>query len=143
MPFARFDKEYTALDEMIQAGVSTVVMLIEEGEDFVRAARDLKTIYTENNLAVIHYPIIDFDTPDDPGELQSVIAEVSEKVREGERVAVHCFAGQGRTGMFIALLGRQLLGLGGDEAIEWVRGYFRAIETVEQEQVVRDYQPGE
>jgi protein-tyrosine phosphatase len=141
MPFALFDRDSTALGEFIQAGVSTVVMLIDEGEDLERAGIDLKARYSENGLQTIHFPIVDFSIPDNQSDLKEVVISVSEKIKQGEHVAVHCFGGQGRTGMFVALLGRQLLGLGGDEAIQWVRGYFRAIETSAQEQIVREYQP--
>lgn len=141
MPFSYFDHQVSAIEEFRQAGVDTVVMLTEDGEDKERSGLDLKKLYSENNMAVIHYPIVDFATPDDQTELQAVVLQVSQLVKEGNRVAVHCYAGQGRTGMFIALLGRQLLGLDGDEAIRWVRNHFKAIETKAQEQVVRDYLP--
>ena len=141
MPFARFDRDNTALDEFIQAGVETVVMLVEEGEDLKRAGQDLKTLYTEAGLKTIHYPIVDFEVPEDPAELQTVLNLVSAQIRQGKKVAIHCYAGQGRTGLFIALLGRQLLGLGGDEAIKWVRSHFKAIETHAQENVVREFVP--
>jgi len=141
MPFSYFDHQATALEEFRQAGVDTVVMLIADGEDRERSGLDLKKLYAENNMAVIHYPIVDFAIPGDQTEMQAVISQVGQLVQQGSHVAVHCFAGQGRTGMFIALLGRQLLGLEGDEAIAWVRNHFKAIETKAQEQVVRDYQP--
>jgi len=44
--------------------------------------------------------------------------------------------------MFIALLSRILLKLDGWKAIDWVRQYFPAIETMEQEQVVIDFDLG-
>ena len=141
MPFAHFDLYNTALEEFIQAGVNTVVMLTEEGEDLKRAGVNLKTLYHENKLNVIHFPIVDFSVPDDPQALHAVVSQVSEKIQQGERVAVHCYAGQGRTGLFIALLGRQLLGLNGDDAILWVRSYFPAIETKVQEKIVREFKP--
>ena len=141
MPFALFDRQATALEEFRQASVDTVVMLTEAGEDKLRSGLDLRKVYEENNMTVIHYPIVDFATPEDQTELKAVVSQVSQLVRQGNRIAVHCFAGQGRTGMFIALLGRQVLGLGGDEAIKWVREHFKAIETKAQEEIVRDYQP--
>lgn len=141
MPFAHFDPNDTTLEEFIQADVNTVVMLTEEGEDIKRAGVSLKALYQENGLDVLHFPIVDFAIPEDPNTLRTLINQISEKIRHGERVAVHCYAGQGRTGLVIALLGRQLLGLDGDEAIDWVRGYFRAIETKAQEKFVRDFKP--
>ncbi|NIV11540.1 MAG: hypothetical protein GWN62_09730, partial [Aliifodinibius sp.] len=92
-----------------------------------------------HGLNVIHFPIVDFDTPDDMGALKDVLNDVVEKASEGENIAVHCFAGRGRTGMFIALLTRIIREMGGKEAIDWVRQYFPAIETKEQEHIVINY----
>ena len=124
-------------------GINTVVMLVEEGEDTQYAGKDLKTEYALHNIDVIHYPIRDFDTPEDSADLKNTLDRVQEKCQDGEKVAVHCFAGRGRTGLFIALLARQALGLDGDQAIEFVRRYFPAIETKDQEQLVREFEPNE
>ena len=40
--------------------------------------------------------------------------------------------------MVIALLARKALGMDGQEAIDWVRQYFPAIETDAQENLVRE-----
>ena len=40
--------------------------------------------------------------------------------------------------MFLALLARKTLGIGGQEAIDWVRQFFPAIETRAQEKLVRE-----
>jgi len=142
MPFAAFDVDYSTLDEYIQAGIDTVVMLIEPGEDLRRANMDLRRVYAENEISVLHYPIVDFDTPEDHNGLMDLLQQVIERAKQGENIAIHCFAGRGRTGMFIALLSRILLKLDGWKAIDWVRQYFPAIETMEQEQVVIDFDLG-
>ena len=50
---------------------------------------------------------------------------------------IHCSAGIGRTGLFIAYLAKQCLSLSGHEALQWVRRYIpRAVETPEQQQLV-------
>ncbi len=139
MPFAAFDDQSTTFEEYLEVGINTVVMLIEPGEDLGRANRDLKQVYADHGLNVIHFPIVDFDTPDDMGALKDVLNDVVEKASEGENIAVHCFAGRGRTGMFIALLTRIIREMGGKEAIDWVRQYFPAIETKEQEHIVINY----
>ena len=143
MPYARFDLGGTTLQEFLDAGITTVVMLVQEGEDLHHAGRDLKSEYASHDIKVIHYPIRDFDTPEDDTNLKKTLQLVEQRCQDGERVAVHCFAGRGRTGLFIALMARQALGLDGHEAIEFVRRYFPAIETDEQEQLVRDFEPDE
>lgn len=137
MPFAAFDYGKTTLSEFLEAEIDTVVMLTETGEDLLRAGRDLARTYASHQIETVHFPIIDFDTPDDHHSLLDTLEDILLRAKQGENIAIHCFAGRGRTGMFIALLARKALGLDGQEAIDWVRTYFPAIETKEQEQLVR------
>ena len=143
MPFARFDYDNTIFDQYLEAGINCVVMLIEEDEDKLLAERDLKSLYAQNGIDVIHYSIVDFGTPEDSQELEDHLQLVLKRVNQGEHIAVHCFAGQGRTGMFLALLARKILKIDGDEAISFLRQHFQAVETEAQQQLVIDYQPPE
>jgi protein-tyrosine phosphatase len=143
MPFARFDVDNEVFDQFQEEGIGAVVMLIEEGEDLYHAGRDLKALYQDNGMEVIRFPIVDFDTPEDTRQLEETLEQVLEKALHGEHIAVHCFAGRGRTGMFMALLARRILGVGGREAIDYLRRFFPAVETDAQEQLVIDYQPPE
>ncbi|MGD2027572.1 MAG: dual specificity protein phosphatase family protein [Anaerolineales bacterium] len=138
MPFSAFDIGHAALQEYLDAEVDTVVMLTETGEDLRRAHRDLQQVYAENQLDTVHFPIEDFNTPDNLEHLTKIIWKIEEKARSGENIAIHCFAGRGRTGMVVALLTRKVLGLEGQAAIDWVRQFFPAIETAAQEQIVRE-----
>jgi protein tyrosine/serine phosphatase len=138
MPFAAFDYGKTTLTEFLDAEIDTIIMLTESGEDLLRAGRDLAQAYASHQIETVHFPIVDFDTPDDHHSLLDTLEDVIRRAQEGENIAVHCFAGRGRTGMFIALLARKALGLEGQAAIEWVRNYFPAIETQEQERLVRE-----
>ena len=137
MPFGLFDEGGTTIDEYDQAGINLVVMLIDEEEDLFRTGKKLDRIYRSHGMEVLRYPIEDFDTPDDIKGLSAALETVEAAARAGKNIAVHCYAGRGRTGMFLALLGRRVLGLGGEEAITWVRRFFPAIETVDQEDLVR------
>lgn len=136
MPFGAFDPGRSLLRAYHRAEIDTVVMLTAPGEDLERAGRDLKDVYTQEGMQVIHFPIVDFDVPADSRAMSHAIDQVIALAQEGSNVAVHCFAGQGRTGMFVALLARRILNLGGPEAIAWTRNHFPAIETEEQAQVV-------
>lgn len=138
MPYARFDLGQTTFQEYLDAGVDTVVMLIEDGEDIHHSGRDLKAEYTSQGISVIHFPIPDFDTPEDSSVLKKSLDEVIERAKKGENIAVHCFAGRGRTGLYIALLARKVFGLDGQEAIDFVRKYFPAVETQAQEELVKN-----
>ena len=138
MPFAAFDIEHSTLEEYKQAGVSSVVMLTEQGEDLFRAGRDLTQVYADEQIETIHFPIMDFDTPDEPVRMLALLDEIISRAEQGENIAIHCFAGRGRTGMLIALLARKALGMEGQEAIDWLRQYFPAIETDAQENLVRE-----
>lgn len=137
MPFAAFDDGKTTFSEYLDAKINTVVMLTEDGEDLRRAGKDLAQTYADHQIETVHFPITDFDTPEDHSSLLDKLDEVLQRAEQGENIAVHCFAGRGRTGLFIALLARKALNMAGQEAIDWVRGYFPAIETEEQEELIR------
>jgi protein-tyrosine phosphatase len=140
MPFARFDPGKDVFDQYLEEGITTVVMLIEEGEDQYHAGRDLKALYAQHEIEAIQFPIADFDTPEDLTLLENHLQTVLKKADDGEHIIVHCFAGRGRTGLFLALLTRRIMGVDGKTAISYLRQFFPAVETPAQEQLVINYQ---
>lgn len=138
MPYAAFDLGHTTFDEFQQEGIDTVVILTVPGEDYQRARLDLIELYREQGWQVIHFPIEDFHIPLDKAGLHHTLEEVIAQARAGKKVVVHCYAGRGRTGLFLALVARRVLGMEGEEAITWLRQYFPAVETSAQAQVVID-----
>jgi protein-tyrosine phosphatase len=59
------------------------------------------------------------------------------RVQAGANVVVHCNAGIGRTGMFLAAFRKRAEGCTGEEAVAWIRQYIpSAVETPEQRQLV-------
>ena len=140
MPFGDFDYGRSTLEEYRQARIDTVVMLTTSEENLVRAGRDLGAMYESEGFGVIHLPIVDFDVPEDDTAMEAALNEVIAQAEAGKNIAIHCFAGRGRTGMFAALLARRILGMEGLQAISWLREFFPAVETEEQTQVVLNYQ---
>jgi protein-tyrosine phosphatase len=136
MPFGDFDPEGEALRKYSEEEVSVIVVLAEEEEVLRKAGRDLKALYQKEGFEVIHIPTPDFDVPSKE-ILGEGVKRTIEKARAGRNIAIHCHAGIGRTGLFAALLAKALLGLSGEEAIQWVRRYIPgAVEAKEQRQLV-------
>jgi len=122
-----------------ERGVSVVVVIAELEECRERTGRDLLRTYADAGLDVVHVPTPDFGVPD-AAALRTALARTLHALRGGTHVAVHCHAGQGRTGVFAGCLAREVLGLDGPEAVAWVRGLVRgAVEVPAQEAAVIEY----
>ncbi len=92
----------------------------------------------DHGLVVGHVPLVDFGTPSD-ADLKRCVDFISAQLDAGRAVAVHCFAGLGRTGTVLAAW-RVLEGRDPDEAIAEVRARRPgSLETRGQEEAVRRF----
>lgn len=139
MPLSGFDREKDLLALYQQAGVQTVVMLVSDEEAQRKTGCDLRAEYRQLGLDVIYLPMPDFDVPEIDA-LRQGISRALAQARAGRTLAVHCHAGLGRTGLFLACMARQAQGFSGRQAIDWVRQYVVcALENEKQERMAEEY----
>ena len=139
MPFSGYDPAGRTLEAFRSENVRVVVVLVGAQECETLTGRDLYAVYRDEGLEVIALPIPDFGVTDVP-RVRAVVSSVLDHLRHGRHVAVHCHAGKGRAGVIIACVARDVLGLGGQEVIRWLRRYVPgAVETPVQFQLVMEY----
>ena len=135
-----FDPHGRILAAYEAAGVDTVVMLTMLDEVERLTGQDISARYRERGYRVIHAPTPDFQTPQ-PEILRSALESTLAAAQEGRTIVIHCHAGIGRTGILTACLAREVFGMTGEEAIDWVRGFIpEAVENAAQYQFVLDYE---
>jgi protein-tyrosine phosphatase len=139
MPFRAGDSQGEVFRQFLEQQISVVVVLVEDAECLARSGRNLRKFYESSGMEVIHLPIPDFDVPTQEA-LSTAVTAAQASVSAGKNLAVHCYAGYGRTGMFLACMARRVLGMSAYEAIDWVRSYVpTAIEVPEQVDVVKAF----
>lgn len=139
MPFSRFDHS-GVWNDLMQQEVKLIVLLTEPQEYLVYAGKDLPSFYRGQGIETIHIPVPDFGIPRDLPAWDQGLAVARSAAEEGKNVAVHCLAGVGRTGIFLACLAKDALDLEGWDAIKWVRQSIPgAMENSYQEDFVLNY----
>ncbi|NPA26294.1 MAG: hypothetical protein GXO36_01650 [Chloroflexi bacterium] len=117
-----------------------MVVLVTDEELAAIPQRDLLQWYQQHGLEVLHHPIPDFHTPQRLSQFQDALAWTQDALEQGASVAVHCAAGRGRTGLFLACWAQEALQMAPEAALNWVRRYIPgAVETREQEEFVRSW----
>ena len=94
------------LAEIQASGASALVTLVEGEELTFLGVPSLGELAEAAGLTWYHLPIVDFGVPDSTFERRWADAgpEILERLRAGEAVVIHCYAGLGRTGMIAARL---------------------------------------
>jgi nicotinamide-nucleotide amidase len=134
MPYGRYDSE-RVFRYFKQEQIQHVVMLLSDREIKKRCKRDLKKLYQKNHMSITQFPMVDFLQPGH-GDMDQLIPELAERLRKGERVAVHCHAGVGRTSVVVACLVAVVEQFRIEECIELVKAHMETNITVEQKRFI-------
>ena len=118
------------LDHLAHEGITHIVTLTEEPLSL--APDDIFTVH--------HLPVIDFAAPEHTQVLQ-FCQLVDQAEEHKQRVMVHCLAGIGRTGTFLAAYLMWREGLTARQALSRVRGIRREyVQSVPQEDYLDDWE---
>jgi protein-tyrosine phosphatase len=123
MPFGTRDPQGHIYQAYKEEGVSVIVLLAEAHECLKKANRDLRALYAADGFSVVHVPIPDYGIPPEATSFHEALYITITYLRSGKHTAIHCSAGIGRTGLFAACMARVILGLPGEQAIQWVRQF--------------------
>jgi hypothetical protein len=121
--------------------VDALVLLVEDRELEWARVRGLESAMKSASIELVRHPIRDFGVPTDEGSFRATLLDVMARLRAGERVAVACMGGLGRTGTFVGCLLRES-GVNADDAVALPRRAREgAIETDEQLEYVVKWTP--
>ena len=123
-----------------QAGIDTVVSLLEPNEVRELSLIDEERVCKISGCDYLSFPIPDRQVPSSSDATRRFVAELVTRLRSGSGVAIHCRAGIGRTGLIAACVLCEL-GIGSTTAFAMLRAARRVPvpDTEQQEAWVNEY----
>lgn len=104
-------------DALRAQGVDCVVSLMQADEAARYGLRDEAGLCRAAGMDFLSLPVVDHGVPDSVAPVEAASAEIRRRLALGQGVAVHCYAGIGRSPMLIAAVLIDL-GWGTDDACE-------------------------
>ena len=87
-----------------QAGVNTVLSLLEPAEEVDLGLKDEANLVKRQGMKFLSLPIPDRHIPNSESELTATLERLDADLSSGKNVVVHCRQGVGRTGLVAACL---------------------------------------
>ncbi|MDF3127954.1 CinA family nicotinamide mononucleotide deamidase-related protein [Kiritimatiellaeota bacterium B1221] len=134
MPYGRYDSD-RVFRFYKQEELHRVVILLSDREIKKRCKKDLKKLYSKNKLEITQFPMVDFLQPGH-GDMDQLIPVLAQKLRDGERMVVHCHAGVGRSSVVVACLVAVLEHTSIEDSIDRVKSSMETNITVEQKRFI-------
>src|SRR5262245_44750109 len=136
MPFGPYDLHGEVYNRFCEEHIAVIVLLASDEECLQKTGCHLRALYLKGGFQVLYLPIPDFSVPA-KDDLEQAVQHTIAYAQADQNIVIHCSAGIGRTGLFMAYLAKRCLRLSGAEALQWVRHYIpRAVETPEQQWLV-------
>ena len=139
MPCPRGDHLISDIDFYHTKGVDTIVSMLAVDEAKMLGLEDEGLACAKAGIEFRSSPITDFGLPE-IAVFDALVGQIADLLRNGRKVAVHCRAGIGRSGMVTAAT-LIALGFSSEAAIEQISRY-RGIgipDTVEQGRFIAEF----
>ncbi|WP_298612023.1 dual specificity protein phosphatase family protein [uncultured Thiothrix sp.] len=104
MPCPRSQVLAEDLAYYLNLGVDTIVCLLEKPEMIARGLALEEKICRELNINFLHFPIPDRAIPNNLSAFRQLVDKLELELKQGRHVAIHCYAGIGRTGILAGSL---------------------------------------
>jgi protein-tyrosine phosphatase len=137
MPFGPYDTLNRVMRCYRRRHVQRVIVLVTEDEIRRKCKRNLMAAYRKAGIQVAHNPVVDLTAPK-VEQLEEIIDAAVDWLHS-ERIAVHCNAGVGRTGVVVGCLAARMLHLRGEQALDFVHQHMHVNLTSEQKRFINDW----
>ena len=131
MPSGAYDKGSALLKIYQRHRIDHVFPLVTDKELDIKARTKLLREYEKRAIGYSRYIIGDYQAPS-MDVLQALVEEAVRRLADGERIAVHCHAGVGRTSLAVACIAIAVNGMNPEEAVKHIRNNMTVNITSEQ-----------